>query len=325
MYPYSEPVGKINYIRNSVKAVVDAYNGKITLYISEPQDPIVQCYIQLFPDIFQPIDNMPEDLRQHIRYPEGLMRIQAQMYCAYHMTNPQVFYNKEDLWNIAKSSGGVMRPYYTIMKLEGAEKEEYILMIPFTPARKDNMIAWMAARCDMPNYGKLLVYIFPKKKQVYGPAQIEARIDQDTFISKELSLWNQMGSRVIRGSLLVIPVEDALLYVEPLYLSAEKGKIPELKRVIVAFGSKIAMKDTLEESLAEIFGGKIERRVKEKKIKGEEIVETVEAETMSQEELIIQAKKHFTEAERCQRRGDWAGYGEALEKLKMVLNILAEE
>ncbi|MDI6736263.1 MAG: UPF0182 family protein, partial [bacterium] len=221
MYPYSEPMypktlGRAsNYIRNSVKVVVDAYNGDMKFYISDEQEPIIAMYAKIFPKLFQPLSNMPQDLRSHLRYPVDMFTIQAMMYSAYHMQDPQVFYNKEDLWAISKKVVGettqAMEPYYTIMKLAGESKEEFILMIPFTPARKDNMIAWLAARCDAPNYGNLLVYNFPKEKLIYGPTQIEARINQDAEISQALSLWDQRGSNVNRGSLLVIPIENSLL------------------------------------------------------------------------------------------------------------------
>ena len=218
-YPYSEPTEDLgNYIRNSVKVTVNAYTGQVRYYVSDPTDPIIKAYADIFPNVFQPLDAMPQDLRAHIRYPEGFFSVQASKYAEYHMTDPRVFYNKEDLWRVAQSaargSNSPMTPYYTIMKLaEVGKKEEFILMVPFTPARKDNMIAWMAARCDQPNYGKVLVFTFPKQKLIYGPQQIEARIDQDPTISQQLTLWDQHGSSVIRGTLLVIPVLNSVLYV----------------------------------------------------------------------------------------------------------------
>ena len=207
-YPYSEPAPHgDNYIRNSVKATINAYSGEVRFYISDPDDPFIQTYAQIFPGVFHPLGEMPTDLRSHIRYPEEIFSVQANMYAVFHMTDPQVFYNKEDLWRIAQSaaggSGTAMTPYYNIMKLaEVGTREEFILMAPFTPARKDNMIAWMAARCDDPNYGKVLVFTFPKEKLIYGPQQIESRIDQDPGISQQLTLWGQGGSKVIRGTLL---------------------------------------------------------------------------------------------------------------------------
>ena len=259
-YPYSAQVSELgNYIRNSVKVTIDAYNGTLHFYVADPADPIIATYSRIFPGVFSPLSLMPPDLRAHIRYPQTLFGIQARVYSLYHMADPQVFYNKEDMWKIPESvsdgSAETMVPYYTIMKLaEVGKSEEFILMAPFSPAKKENMIAWLAARCDEPNYGKLLVFEFPKQTLVYGPQQIESRINQDPEISKALTLWNQGGSRVIRGSLLVIPVEQSLIYVQPLYIAAQSGGVPELKRVIVAFGNNIAMEETLEKSLGTIFG-----------------------------------------------------------------------
>ncbi len=329
MYPYSEPMypktmGRANnYIRNSVKVVIDAYNGDMKFYISDKDDPIIQSYTRIFPGVFLPLENMSPDLRNHLRYPVDMFTIQAMMYSAYHMHDPQVFYNKEDLWAIPKKVVGettqAMEPYYTIMKLAGEEKEEFILMIPFTPARKDNMIAWLAARCDAPNYGKLLAYNFPKEKLIYGPTQIEARINQDAEISQQLSLWDQRGSNVNRGSLLVIPIENSLLYVQPLYLVAQEGKIPELKRVIVGFGDRIAMKENLEQSLSEIFGGVITpTQIKEKE-------EVKEEKPLSIKELAAQGLAYFQNAEKHLREGNWAGFGEQLQKIKEILKTLGKQ
>ncbi len=259
-FPYSAPTrGLGNYVRNAVKVTVDAYDGAVHFYAADPADPLIRTTARIFPGLLQPLDAMPADLRAHIRYPEGLFRIQAGIYAVYHMRDTQVFYNKEDLWSIPVGhSGGpdrAMEPYYLILRLPGEPKEEFVLLIPFTPSKKDNLSAWLAARSDPPHYGKLVVYNFPKKKLIYGPRQIEARIDQDSFISQQLSLWNQRGSQVIRGNLLVIPIERSLMYVEPLYIAAEKGQLPELKRVIVGFGDRIAMEETLDGAIARVFGG----------------------------------------------------------------------
>jgi len=323
-YPYSEPTpGMGNYIRNSVKAVLNAYNGKIDFYISDSDDPLIKTYDKIFRGVFRKIDKMPEDLKKHIRYPQDFFSIQAAKYSTFHMTDPQVFYNKEDLWKIPLStkSGAdqVMEPYYTIMKLasEGT-KEEFILMIPFAPSKKNNMIAWMAARCDPPNYGKLIVYNFPKQKLVYGPQQIESRIDQDAEISKQLTLWNQGGSTVIRGSLLVIPIEQSLIYVQPLYLSASQGGgLPELKRVIVAFGNQIAMEENLEKSINRIFGEGVKKGEVQGEIKPEEKVQELPVNT-----LIDKAIEHYKKAIKYQREGNWAGYGEELKNLEKALKDL---
>ena len=254
--PYSQLTqpGSINYIRNSVKIAVDAYDGNPVFYIADPKDPIVLTYQRIFPTLFQPMDSMPASLRGHIRYPEDLFIIQAKVYGTYHMKDPEVFYNKEDLWNFPrethKGQTGTMQPYYTIMKLPGEAREEFILMLPMVPNNRDNMIAWLAARCDGPNYGKVIEFTFSKEKLIYGPAQIEARIDQDTTISQQLSLWNQAGSRVIRGNLLAIPIDDTLLYVEPLYLSAESRQLPELKRLIASTGDRVVMAQDVDSLLA---------------------------------------------------------------------------
>jgi uncharacterized membrane protein (UPF0182 family) len=258
-FPYSEPVRglRLNYIRNSVKVVVDAFDGTVTLYAMDEHEPVLAAYARIFPGLFRPFAEMPEDLRRHVRYPEDLFLVQAEIYRTYHMTNPDVFYNKEDLWSFptetAAGARSAVQPYYVIMKLPGGAREEFILMQPMTPSNRSNMVAWLAARCDPPEYGELVEYQFPKERLIYGPQQIEARIDQDTTISQQLSLWNQMGSKVIRGNLLVIPVEDSVVYVEPLYLRSEEGQIPELKRVIVAYGDRVAMEPTLEAALAALF------------------------------------------------------------------------
>ena len=256
MLPYSQrnQPGGINYIRNAVKVVVDAYDGTPVFYIADPQDPLVRTYQRIFPSLFQPLEQMPASLRAHIRYPEDLFSLQASMYSTYHMTDPEVFYNKEDLWSFPQETYNgkpvFMQPYYTIMRLPGEAREEFILMLPMVPRNRDNMIAWLAARCDGTSYGEILEFAFSKEKLVYGPAQIEARIDQDTTISQQLSLWNQTGSRVIRGNLLVIPIEDAVLYVEPLYLSAESRELPELKRLIASSGDRVVMSQNVDSLLA---------------------------------------------------------------------------
>jgi len=247
----------LNYIRNSVKVVIDAYNGTINLYLVDPADPIAATFQRIFPSLFKPFTAMPADLQKHIRYPEDLFLIQAQLFQAYHMDEADVFYNREDLWQFPRQPAGsgtsMMAPYYIIMRLPEEPQAEFFVMLPMVPSGRDNMIAWLAARCDPPNYGKLIVYEFPKEKLVYGPLQIEARINQNTEISQQLSLWNQMGSRVIRGNLLVIPIEDSILYVSPLYLRAMQGHLPELKRVIAAYGEHVVMKETLAEALSALF------------------------------------------------------------------------
>lgn len=261
-YPYSEPIDAgiiFNYIRNSVKVVVDAYNGDTKFYVIDKTDPLIQTYMKIFPNLFLDYSQMPEDLRTHIRYPEDLFRIQAELYSIYHMKDPAVFYSKEDAWvipdEIYRGGRQKMEPYYVIMKLPEKERGELILMIPFTPKDKENLIAWMAAECDPPDYGNLVVYQFSKQVLTYGPMQIEARIDQDTEISQKITLWSQSGSSVIRGNTLVIPIDNSIIYIEPLYLEAtEKGTLPQLKRVILAYGDHLTMQETLEQAISKIFG-----------------------------------------------------------------------
>ena len=319
-YPYSEPLRQrqLNYIRNSVKAVVDAYDGTVDFYLADPKDPLVAAYGSIFPGLFKPLDQMPADLHAHIRYPQDFFAIQAQMYATYHMQDPQVFYNKEDLLSIPRQSVGKadreMEPYYTIMRLPGeAEaKEEFVLLLPFTPNKRDNMRAWLAARSDPPHYGKLVALDFPKAKLIYGPKQIDARIDQDTIISQQLSLWNQRGSQVLRGSLLAIPIEKSLLYVQPLYLVAEQGGLPELKRIIVAFGNQIVMEETLEQALQRIFSGK------PLSVPTPSAAPPLEV-AKDQIDPARQALDHFQRAQEFLRQGNWAGYGEELKRVEALL------
>jgi uncharacterized membrane protein (UPF0182 family) len=327
-FPYSEPVrGLGNYIRNSVKAVVDAYHGSVAFYLSEPDDPVVKAYARAFPGLFQPLSAMPSDLRPHVRYPQGLLAIQARMYATYHMRDPQVFYNKEDLWSIPKKAiegqEREMESYYTIMRLPGEPSEEFVLLIPFNPSKKDNMIAWLAARSDGPHYGKLVVYIFPKQKLIYGPRQIEARVDQDAFISQQLTLWSQRGSQVIRGSLLAIPIERSLLYVQPLYLAAEKGSLPELKRVIVAMGNQIAMEENLEASLSQLFGA-AGRGAVVARAEAAPAPRPAPGREGTVRQLADQAWQQYSRAQDLLRQGNFAGYGEEVKRLEGTLKVLRE-
>lgn len=323
LFPYSEPIARMgNYVRNSMKATIDAIDGTVDLFISDQDDPIIQTYARIFPGLFKPMDAMSADLKAHMRYPQDMMQIQAMMFRAYHMEDPQVFYNKEDFWSIpgrmAGSNDRQMEPYYTIMRLPGETKEEFILLLPFTPSNKNNMSAWLAARCDDFHYGKLIVYKFPKQSLVYGPQQIEARIDQDTEISQQLSLWNRAGSQVIRGSLLAIPINTSILYVQPLYLAADRGQLPELKRVIAAFGNSIAMEDTLELSLKQIFGSE---RIKDSGIvsKGDVPIGQMK---QSDREIALEALRHYRRAQELLRQSKWNGYGEELQKMEELLKSL---
>jgi uncharacterized membrane protein (UPF0182 family) len=355
MYPYSSrsrsPLNnkRLNYIRNSVKAVVDAYNGDVSFYLIDEVDPIAKTYTRIFPELFKPLSEMPAGLRKHIRYPRDLFKIQVGTYRTYHMEDEQVFYNQEDLWQIPdeiyEDSRQEMEPYYIIMKLPGEEKEEFLLMLPFTPSKKDNMIGWLAARSDLPNYGNLVVYKLPKEKLVYGPMQVEARVDQQTEISRELSLWGQRGSRVIRGNLLVIPVSDSFIYVEPVYLEAKQeekeasptastqprpfgrsqrtaapgsvtvdksraASLPELKRVIVAFSNRLRMDEDLDKALNTLLGTEIV---------AEKPSAPAISETTNLYSLGALALQRYNEAKDNLRQGNWAEYGKALERLEQVL------
>jgi uncharacterized membrane protein (UPF0182 family) len=329
-YPYSDPVaGSGNYVRNSIKVTIDAYDGQVDFYIADASDPIVRAYAGAFPGLLKPLDALPEDLRRHLRYPEDFFITQARKYATYHMEDPQVFFNREDLWTIPRRTiegrDREMEPYFTIMRLPGEREEEFILLTLFNPTRRDNMIAWLAARSDPPNYGRLIVYNFPKQKLVYGPRQIDARIDQDPVISQQLALWNQRGSTVIRGSLLAIPIDQSLIYVQPLYLAAsEQGALPELRRVIVAYGNQIAMEPTLEQSLARIFGARVTpdsppRPAEPVRPPAGAAEPPPELRGLGQRALEI-----FGRAQEALRRGDWAGYGAEQKRLEEALRALAE-
>ena len=346
-YPYSEPTSQMgNYIRNSVKATINGYTGQVNYYIADPSDPLIQVYSRIFPGVFHPLDDMPSDLQAHIRYPEAFFSIQAAKYAVFHMTDPRVFFNKEDLWRVARSAArgpaAPMSPYYTIMKLpEVGKKEEFILMVPFTPARKNNMIAWMAARCDVPNYGKVTVFTFPKQKLVYGPQQIESRVDQNPTISQQLTLWGQGGSTIIRGTMLVVPVANAIMYIEPLYLAAQAGgALPQLKRVIVAYSDQVVMARTLDDALSQIFGTTISTEsaqalpTLEPQVKGEKLVapvKTAESPAPSAaglqrvRALTQQANQQYQQALQLLKKGDWAGYGNEIKLLGQTLNQLAAQ
>ena len=315
--PYSRPLkGGINYMRNSVKAVVDAYDGSLDFYTSDPDDVILKVHARIFPKLFKPMAAMPDDLRRHVRYPHSLLQLQAAMYATYHMTDPKVFYNKENLWEIPVLGEKAMEPYYTIMKLPGEKKEEYILLLPFTPSKRDNLAAWLTARCDEANYGKILAYTFPRDRLIYGPKQIDARINQDSFISQQLTLWSQRGSEVIRGSMLVIPIEKSLLYVQPLFLAADKAGLPELKRVIVAFGDEVVMEENLELALQRLFGGK-------KTVAAPATAVAADAKA-SPATLAREAMGIYEKAVNLQRQGNWAAYGEELRRLEQVLKQMAK-
>ena len=331
-YPYSTPVGAgLNYIRNSVKLVIDAYNGTTTFYLADPDDPIAVTLGKIFPGFLKPLESMPEELQSHLRYPEGIFALQTAMYSTYHMTNPSVFYNREDQWEVPVVDGEQLEPYYTIMRLPGEEKAEFIQMLPFTPRGRNNLAAWMVARSDGANYGDMMVFQFPKQKLVFGPSQVVARINQDQEISPQITLWNQQGSEVIQGTLLVIPIEEALLYVRPMYLRASGGRIPELKQVVVAYQNQIVMEATLDLALQRLFGGSEPAGfptttptilAETESESSTQTAAVISSEPLVDETLTQQAQDYYNRALRSQRDGDWAQYGVEIERLGSILEQL---
>jgi uncharacterized membrane protein (UPF0182 family) len=328
-YPYAQRLSDgTSYMRNSVKLVIDAYNGSLTAYVSAPHDPLIQTWARIFPGIFVPLDSMPAGLRAHIRYPDEIYRIQTSLYATYHMDAPDDFYHREDQWQIpavAEKEGTVPFMRHLVMRLPEESKAEFIYMVPFTPRGKDNLAAWMVARNDGAEYGKLRVYRLSRQRLVFGPQQIENRINQNTEISRQVSLWDQRGSRVIRGDLLVIPIDESLLYVQPLYLQAEGGRIPELKRVVIAYENQVVMGETLDAGLAELFGGAPGA------VAGRQpapVAEAEEPETPPADSglsaLATEARRRYEAALQAQRDLDWAKYGEEMRRLGDVLERLGK-
>src|SRR5215210_4823550 len=330
-YPYSERLRDgTSYMRNSVKVVLDAYDGTLQAYVTAPGDPLIRTWSRAFPGIFVPLDRMPPDIRAHVRYPDQIYRIQAGLYTTYHMDDPVDFYHREDQWQIPEASeaeGRVPFMRHIVMRLPEEKNAEYIYMVPFTPRGKDNLAAWMAARNDGEEYGKLRVYRLSRQSLAFGPQQIVNRINQNTEVSQQLTLWDQRGSQVIRGDLLVIPIKEALLYVQPIYLRAQGGRIPELKRVVVAYQNRVVMRETLDEGLAEMFGGATGRRTP-----------TLAADTSAAPQpatrdsgvatdsrsptLLREAQQHYQAAIQAQRDLDWARYGEEMRRLGDILGRL---
>ena len=348
-FPYSEPTETgtrtlppgFNYIRNPVKVIIDAYTGDMNFYVVEPDEPIAAAYARIFPDLFTTFDQMPDDLRAHIRYPNDLFSIQAGVFRTYQMTEPTDFYNREDVWawpeEIFDNQSRPMEPYYVLMQLPGNSDLDFIQILPFTPANRENMISWLAAQNDPGKYGEMLVYRFGKDSLVFGPKQIEARIDQDPVISSQLSLWNQQGSQVIRGNLLVIPIGESLLYVEPLYLQAATGKIPELKRVILATSERVIMAENLGLALAEQFGRDVlsDEKLAELALSAggrapsDRPAESAPAETVdlggsTLEDLILEANTRYSQAQNALMAGNWAAYGAELDALRQILERMME-
>jgi uncharacterized membrane protein (UPF0182 family) len=332
-YPYSEPVAisgsdssefrRINYVRNSVKATVDAYDGDMHFYIADESDPLIQTWSAIFPGLFSSMGEMPADMREHLRYPQGLFEVQSEIYRTYHMTNPNTFYNKEDVWEVTSHGDRQGRPdsYYMIMRLTGEESSEFVLISPFMPVGRDNMISWMAGRSDGENYGQLLVYRFPKQKLIYGPSQVEALTDQNPEISAQLSLWSQRGSDVIRGHLLVIPIENSILYVQPLYLRAETSDLPELKRVIVSTGGRVVWDTSLNGALMKLLGEGASLPEKDRIERQDRLPSYTGDEEIS--ELALKAQDYWEAAQDALKDADWETYGREMKKLEDVIRKMA--
>jgi uncharacterized membrane protein (UPF0182 family) len=341
-YPYSTHYNlgdnSVNYIRNSVKVVIDAYNGTTTFYVFDPSDPIIATYRSIFPSLFKDASLMPADLRRHVRYPEDIFTLQSQVYGLYHMTNPEVFFNREDLWTVATENGTdadgnqvvmPMKPNFVLMKLPSGTAEEFVEILPFTPANRNNLIGWIAGRCDGPNYGTAVVYDFPKTRLVDGPQQIEARIDQNAQLSGQLTLWNQQGSHVLRGSLLVIPTGKALLYAEPIYLQAQQSPMPELRLVVLALQDKLAYGPTFQSALASLFGGELSSLTAAAEAPQAPSASTATTNTpqpnqpaVSINGLITEASKDFADYQRLTAAGKLAEAGQKLDALKHVIDQL---
>lgn len=336
-YPYSEPISvsagsrkgyfRINYIRNSVKATVDAYDGTVQFFIADKADPLIQTWDKIFPSLFKPMEEMSPNLREHIRYPKDIFSVQSEILKTYHMLDPNTFYNKEDVWQTYRGSEGTeqLAAHYMIMKLEDTHPAEFALITPFMPIGRDNMIAWMAGRCDGDSYGEVLVYTFPKQKLIYGPAQVEALTNQHPEISAQLSLWSQRGSDVIKGNIMVIPIEDAVLYVQPLYLKAENSDLPELKRVIVSTGGRVVWDERLDNALEKLLR-------KPTTLPSLRVPTTPEGEKEEKsvipsydgniKELVQQAQDAWSKAQDALREGNWNQYGEMMQRVESILQHL---
>jgi hypothetical protein len=343
-YPYSSPSSytsqsfeftEFNYIRNSVKVVIDAYEGTAVFYVTDPTDPIVQAYRGIFPALFKDFSTMPQGIRDHVRYPEELLNIQAHTYATFHMTDPQVFYTKEDVWTPAlgqeNDSTLPQEAYYTMMRLPGATSENFMLILPFTPRNRANMIAWMAGNSDSEDYGQVDVIRFPKQQLIYGPEQIEARIDQDEAISEQLTLWRGSGSDVIRGNLLTIPISNSVLYVEPLFLKATSGNsLPEMKRVIAVTGDRVGFAEDLDSALEAALTG-ISPPITDggtstpppTPAPGQTPAPGGTPAIRNAAQLTQSALDHYERAQAALRDGDWTTYGREIEAMKRDLDALA--
>ncbi len=323
-YPYSQSIGEYNYIRNSVKAVVDAYTGDVTFYIADKNDPLVLNYSKIYPQLFS-TEEIPDGIKKHIKYPEYLFNIQSKVYGKYHISNPTTFYNKNDTWVVAKERYGTsteekeLAPYYNMMRLENESRPELLLTIPYTLSNKDNMVAWLAVRNEWENYGKLQVYKFPKDINIYGPMQVENRINSDANISKELNLWSQGGSQVIRGNMIVVPIENSVLYVEPIYItSSNKTTLPELKQVVVAFDEKIVMKNNLRDALYALFNEKAPVNTQI----GEITDEPVNDKPVTYQSAAQKVIEEFENVKKANAENNWNAFGESMNVLEQSINEL---
>ena len=333
-YPYAAKVTNResifygqNYIRNSVKATVNAYTGETSFYIVDKTDPLVNSYAKVFPGLFKPLDEMPENLREHLKYSTTLFEVQTEIYQQYHMKNPTVFYNKEDVWSIANEIYGSettkMESYFVNMRLPGSDELEFLLMRPFTPTQKQNMVSWLAARNDDENYGELVLFKFPKQTTVYGPMQVEARISNDSEISQNLNLWDQQGSSVIRSNLLVVPIKESILYIEPIYLTMNsENSLPEVVRIVVAYQDKIVMEKTLDEALSKLFGTDFRTEGAVPSTPDGDNDTTSTGGLLTYNEVVEQIKAAYQNAKRSAQNGNWADYGRYLEQLEQAISQL---
>ena len=331
-FPYSEGLpnnSSITYIRNSVKVTVDAFDGTTTFYAFDKTDPVLAAWRRVFPSLVVDGDKIPQDVRDHFRYPQGIFEAQAEVYRTYHMTDPRVFYNKEDQWELpGERQGKTVEPFYVLMKLPGQSTEHFYLMQPYTPRNRDNMIGWVAANSDPSSYGERTVYLFPKDRVVLGPQQVSARIEQDSVISPQLSLWRQGGSQVLLGNMLVLPIKNSIVYIQPLYLQAEQTAIPELTRVVVAYADKVEMEDTLQDALLKVFGQSGAATTGSTSTGGGIGASTSTTGTplpASASGDAALAQQLYTQAIAAQRAGDWATYGAKVKELGAVLQRLASQ
>jgi hypothetical protein len=332
-YPYARHINfrnrPLNYIRNSVKAVIDAYNGTVRFYVFDREDLLIQSYQKMFPSLFSSIDQMPDFLQRHVRYPELLFRAQAAIYSTYHVENEQVFYNREDVWTIAQQgraqqgpqTADAIEPFFILVRFPASTELEFVSILPFTPANRNNLIGWLGGRSDGDKYGTLRAYRFPKTRFVDGPLQIQARIDQDPQLSSQLTLWNQQGSTVIRGNLLVIPLDDILLFVEPMYLQAERSPMPELRLVVLATQDRLAYAQTFSQALSQLLAGRTAGPAPAPS-PGQQQVTTKAESAVDVQSLIRRANQAFTDYQRLTAEGKLGEAGVKLDELKQTLQEL---